>query len=70
MTKDFINYLKMIRKGNKNREQEKTLANLNILFSGRNDAINIIEDYGSTILEAKRKAAEELKEQEGTGLKV
>ena len=70
MTKDFINYLKMIRKGNKNREQEKTLANLNILFNGRNDAINIIEDYGSTILEAKRKAAEELKEQEGTGLKV
>ena len=60
----------MIRKGNKNREQEKTLANLNILFNGRNDAINIIEGYGSTILEAKRKAAEELKEQEGTGLKV
>ena len=60
----------MIRKGNKNREQEKTLANLNILFNGRNDAINIIEGYGSTILEAKRKAAEELMEQEGTGLKV
>ena len=36
----------MIRKGNKNREQEKTLANLNILFNGRNDAINIIEGYG------------------------
>ena len=60
----------MIRKGNKNREQNKTLANLNILFNGRNDAINIIEGYGSTILEAKRKAAEELMEQEGTGLKV
>ena len=60
----------MIRKGNKNREQKKTLANLNILFNGRNDAINIIEGYGSTILEAKRKAAEELMEQEGTGLKV
>ena len=60
----------MIRKGNKNREQEKTLANLNILFNGRNNAINIIEGYGSTILEAKRKAAEELMEQEGTGLKV
>ena len=26
--KDFINYLKVIRKGNKNQEQEKTLANL------------------------------------------
>ena len=56
--KDFINYLKMIRKGIKNQEQEKTLANLNMLFNGRNDAINFIEGYGSMILEAKRKAAE------------
>ena len=60
--KDFINYLKMIRKGNKNQEQEKTLKYLNILFNGRNDAISFIEGYGSMILEAKRKAAEELKE--------
>ena len=68
--KDFINYLKMIRKGMKNQEQEKTLANLNMLFNGRNDAINFIEGYGSMILEAKRKAAEYLKEQERTGLKI
>ena len=59
----------MIRKGNKNQEQEKTLANLNTLFKGRNDSINSIEGYGSMILEAKRKTAKELKEQEGTGLK-
>ena len=42
--KDFINYLKMIRKGNKNQAQEKTLKNLNMLFNGGNDAINFIED--------------------------
>ena len=64
--KDFINYLKMIRKGNKNQEQEKTLKNLNMLFNGRNDVINFIEDYSSMILEAKRKASEKLKEQRGT----
>ena len=68
--KDFINYLKMIRKGNKNQAQEKTLKNLNMLFNGGNDAINFIEDYSPMILEAKRKASEELKEQEGTGLKI
>ena len=68
--KDFINYLKMIRKGNKNQAQEKTLKNLNMLFKGGNDAINFIEDYSTMILEAKRKASEELKEQEGTGLKI
>ena len=36
-----------------------------MLFNGRNDAINFIEGYNSMILEA----FEELKEQEGTGLK-
>ena len=56
----------MIRKGNKNQEQEKTLKNLNMLFNGRNDVINFIEDYSSMILEAKRKASEKLKEQRGT----
>ena len=41
-----------------------------MLFNGRNDAINFIEGYGSIILEAKRKADEELKEKDGTGLKI
>ena len=63
--KDFINYLKMIRKGNKNQEQEKTMKNLNMLFNGRNDIINFIEVYKSMVLETKRKAAEKLKKQEG-----
>ena len=56
----------MIRKG-KNQEQEKTLANINILFNGRKDAINFIEGYGSMILETRKKAAEE---QEGTEIKI
>ena len=58
-------YLKEIRKGNKCTEQKKTLANINVLFNARNNAIKFIEDYGSIILEAKR-----LGKQEGTGLKI
>ena len=41
-----------------------------MLFNRRNNAINFIESYGSMILEAKKKAAEELTEQEGIGLKI
>ena len=52
------------------KEQKKPLKKLNMLFNGRNDAINFIEGYGSLILEAKRKADEELKEKDGTGLKI
>ena len=40
-----INYLKMIQKRNKNQGRQKTLANLNMLFNGRNDVINFIEGY-------------------------
>ena len=50
----FLEYLSVIRKGNKNAEQRKTLANINILYNARNDAIKFIEDYGSMILEAKK----------------
>ena len=45
--------------------KKKTLANINILFNARNDAIKFIEDYGSMILETKR-----LAKQEGIGLKI
>ena len=65
--KDFDKYLKIIRTGNKNHEREKTLANLNILFNSWNQAINFIDGYGSMILEARQKAAEE---QSRTGLKM
>ena len=62
----FLEYLNVIRKGNKNAEQKKTLANINMLYNARNEAIKFIEDYGPTILEAKKLA----REQEGTGLKI
>ena len=63
---NFLEYLNVIRKGNKNAEQKKTLANINMLYNARNEAIKFIEDYGPTILEAKKLA----REQEGTGLKI
>ena len=64
---NYLNYLNITRKGNKNAEQKNTLPNINIHFNARNNAIKFIEDYGSMILEAKRLAKEE---QEGTGLKI
>ena len=63
---NYLEYLNTIRKGNKNPEQRKTLANINVHFNARDSAIKFIEDYDSMILEAKRLA----KEQEGTGLKI
>ena len=64
--KTLFEHIKYIRKGNKNAEQKKILANLNMFYDGRNSAIEFIEDYGSMILEAKRLA----REQEGIGLKI
>ena len=63
---DYLDYVNIIRKGNRNAEQKRTLANINILFNARNNAINFIEDYGSMILEAKKLA----REQKGIGLKI
>ena len=34
------------------------MSNINKIFNGRNYAIHILDDYGSMILDAKRKAAE------------
>ena len=45
----------MMGKRNKTNQQKKALSNINILFNGRNDVIKFVEDYGSTILEAKKK---------------
>ena len=64
--KNYLDYLKTIRKGNKSVKQRKTLANLNMFYNARESAIKFIEDYGSMILEAKKLA----REQEGTGLKI
>ena len=63
---DYLDYLNIIRKGNKNDEQKITLANINIHFNARDNAIKFIEDYGSMILEAKKLA----REQKGIGLKI
>ena len=63
---DDYNYLNTIRKGNKSTNQKRTLANINILFNARDNAVKFIEDYSSMIREAKKLA----KEQEGTGLKI
>ena len=60
---NYLTYLNVIRRRNKNANQKKALANINIHFNARNNAIKFIEDYGSMILEAKKLA----KEQEGTG---
>ena len=63
---NYYSYLNMIRRGNKNASQKRTVANINILFKARDNAIKFIEDYSSMILEAKKVA----REQEGTGLKI
>ena len=66
LQQDYEKYLKEIQKGNKSAEQQKkTLANINVFFNARNNAIKFIEDYGSMILEAKR-----LAKQEGARLKI
>ena len=62
----FFKYLNIIRIGNKNDNQKRTLANINMFYNARNNAIKFIEHYGGVILEAKKQA----KEQEGTGLKI
>ena len=64
--KDYLSYLKNIRKGIKNVEQRQTLVTLNMLYNAREEAIKFIEDYGSMILEAKKLA----REHEGTELKI
>ena len=64
--KKYYNYLNTIRKGNKSANQKRTLANINILFNVRDNAIKFYEDYSSMILEARKLA----REQDGEGLKI
>ena len=52
--KDYLKYLNIIRKGNKNPRQKKTISNIENYFNARNSAIKFMEDYGSMILEAKK----------------
>ena len=50
---------KKIRIGNKSKKQKKLFANINNFFKRRNNTIKFVHEYGSMILEAKRKAAGE-----------
>ena len=65
--KNYLNYLNIIRKGNKNSVQKTTLSNIENHFNARESAIKFIEDYGSMILEARKLARED---QKGEGLKI
>ena len=62
--KDYLYYSNTIQKENKNDNQKRTLANINMFYNARGNATKFIEDYGSMILEARRLAKEEQNEQE------
>ena len=64
---NFRKYLNLIQIGNKNNNQKRTLANINVFYNARDNAIQFIHDYGRMILEAKDQA---LKEKFGEGLKI
>ena len=63
LQKGFNKLLKNFRKRSKSGRQ-KTLENIEMLFKWRNNAAKFLEDYGSIILEAKKKKTE------GKGIKV
>ena len=62
----FFKYLNIIRIGNKIDNQKRTLANINMFYNARDNAIKFIQVYDGIILEAKKLA----REQEGKGLKI
>ena len=64
---NFRKYLNLIRIGNKNDNQRRTLSNINVFYNARDNAIQFIHDCGRMILEAKDQA---LKEKFGEGLKI
>ena len=53
---NFHKYLNLIRIGNKNDNQKRTLANINVFYNARENAIKFIQDYGRMILEAREQA--------------
>ena len=63
LQEDLNNNLKKLQKGNTTQEQRKTLAILNILFNGRNEAIKFNDDYSSIILDAKKGLLKKQKEE-------
>ena len=65
--KNYLHYLSIIRKGNKNSVQKTTLSNIENHSNARESAIKFIEDHGSMLLEARKLARED---QKGEGLKI
>ena len=51
---NFRKYLNIIRIGNINNNQKRTLANINMFNNARDNAIQFIQDYGRMILDAKK----------------
>ena len=64
---NFHKYLSLIRIGNKNDNQKRTLANINVFYNARDNTIQFIHDYGRMILEAKNQT---LEDKFGKGLKI
>ena len=64
---NFYRYLNLIRIGNKNDNQKRILANINVFYNARENAMEFIQDYGRMILEAREQA---LVEQYRKGLKI
>ena len=64
---NFRKYLNLIRIGNKNDNQKRTLANISVFYNAGDNGTQFIRDYGGMILEAKNQAIEE---QFGKGLKI
>ena len=65
MQKEYKKYLNKIQRGNKTEKQKETLSNINILFNARDEAIKFIEDFGSMVLEAKKKNWQKNKKEQG-----
>ena len=55
----FEKYLNRIIVRGTSGDQKTTLANINILFKGRNNAIKFFDDYRSMILESRKRAFKE-----------
>ena len=67
---EFKKYLKKKEWDLNLKIKKNTLANINKLLNGRNDAIRFLDDFGSVILEAKRKVAEEKTERYKISIRI
>ena len=71
--KEYLQYLNIMRKENKNPAQRKILSNMENHFNASNNVIKFIEDCSSIIFETKRPVKEEQEGKgtnEGEGLKI